>query len=102
MSKRSIGLSAKLNDYILSVSLREPEVLRRLREETAALPMAGMQVAPEQGQFMALMAKLINAKQHLQVGPLTGYNALALALAPPFDGRLPPSRINPHTTPGAP
>ena len=66
MSKQSIGLSAKLNDYLLSVSLREPELLRQLREETAALPMAGMQVSPEQGQFMALMAKLVNAKQYLR------------------------------------
>jgi len=98
MSKRSIGLSAKLNDYILSVSLREPEVLRRLRAETAALPMAGMQVAPEQGQFMALMAKLINAKQYLEVGTFTGYSALAVALALPFEGRILACDINPDTT----
>jgi predicted O-methyltransferase YrrM len=98
MSKRSIGLSAKLNDYILSVSLREPEVLRRLREETAALPMAGMQVAPEQGQFMALLAKLINAKQYLEVGTFTGYSTLAVALALPFEGRILACDINPDTT----
>jgi len=98
MSKRSIGLSAKLNDYILSVSLREPEVLLRLREETAALPMAGMQVAPEQGQFMALMAKLLNAKQYLEVGTFTGYSALAVALALPFAGRILACDINPDTT----
>jgi predicted O-methyltransferase YrrM len=98
MSKRSIGLSPKLNDYILSVSLREPEVLRRLREETAALPAAGMQVAPEQGQFMALMAKLINAKQYLEIGTFTGYSTLAVALALPFEGRILACDINPETT----
>ena len=98
MSKRSIGLSAKLNDYILSVSLREPEVLRRLREETAALPMAGMQVAPEQGQFMALMARLVNAKQYLEIGTFTGYSVLAVALALPFEGRVVTCDINPDTT----
>ena len=98
MSKRSIGLSAKLNDYILSVSLREAEVLRRLREETAALPMAGMQVAPEQGQFMALMARLVNAKQYLEIGTFTGYSVLAVALALPFEGRVVTCDINPDTT----
>ncbi len=98
MSKRSIGLSAKLNDYILSVTLREPEVLRQLREETAALPGAGMQVAPEQGQFMALMAKLINAKQYLEIGTFTGYSTLAVALALPFEGRITACDINPDTT----
>ena len=98
MSKRSIGLNAKLHDYLLGVSLREPEVLRRLREETAALPMAGMQVAPEQGQFMALMAKLINARQYLEIGTFTGYSALAVALALPFEGRVLACDINPETT----
>jgi predicted O-methyltransferase YrrM len=98
MSKQSIGLSAKLNDYILAVSLREPEVLRRLREETAALPASGMQVAPEQGQFMALMARLINARQYLEIGTFTGYSALAVALALPFEGRVVACDINPDTT----
>jgi caffeoyl-CoA O-methyltransferase len=98
MSKRSIGLSAKLNDYILAVSLREPEVLRRLREETAALPMAGMQVSPEQGQFMALIARLINARQYLEIGTFTGYSALAVALALPVEGRVVACDVNPETT----
>jgi predicted O-methyltransferase YrrM len=97
MSKRSIGLSAKLNDYLLSVTLREPEVLRRLREETAALPMAGMQVAPEQGQFMALIARLIGAKHYLEIGTFTGYSALAVALALPFEGRVLACDVNPET-----
>jgi predicted O-methyltransferase YrrM len=98
MTKRSIGLSAKLHDYVLSVSLREPEILRQLREETATLPMAGMQVAPDQGQFMALLVRLTGAKTYLEVGTFTGYSALAVALALPPDGRVLACDINPETT----
>ncbi len=98
MSKRSIGLSAKLHDYLLSVSLREPEVLARLREETAALPMAGMQIAPEQGQLMALLVRLTGARQYLEIGTFTGYSALSVALAMPFEGRVLACDINPETT----
>src|SRR5260221_12778282 len=98
MSKRWIGLSAKLNDYILSVSLREPEVLLRLREETAALPMAGMQGGPEQGQFMALMAKLLNAKQYLEIRTFTGYNPPPVGLAPPLEGPILRCDHNPANT----
>jgi predicted O-methyltransferase YrrM len=98
MLKRSIGLSAKLHDYILSVSLREPELLRQLREETAKLPLAGMQIAPDQGQFMALLVRLTGAKSYLEVGTFTGYSALAVALALPPDGRVLACDINPETT----
>jgi predicted O-methyltransferase YrrM len=98
MTKRSIGLSAKLHDYVLSVSLREPEILRQLREETARMPMAAMQVAPEQGQFMALMVRLTAAKSYLEIGTFTGYSALAVALAMPADGRVLACDINPETT----
>ncbi|HEX7968998.1 MAG TPA: class I SAM-dependent methyltransferase [Stellaceae bacterium] len=98
MSKRSIGLSAKLHDYLLSVSVREPEVLRQLREETATLPLAGMQIAPEQGQLMALLVRLIGARQYLEIGTFTGYSALTVALAMPFEGRVLACDINPETT----
>jgi predicted O-methyltransferase YrrM len=98
MSKRSIGLSPKLSDYVLSTSLRETEPLRRLREETASMPMAGMQIAPEQGQFMALLARLIGAKQYLEIGTFTGYSTLAVALALPFEGRVLACDVNPETT----
>ena len=63
MSRRSLDLSDSLNEYLLNVSLREPDVLRRLREETASLPMAVMLIAPEQGQFMALLMELIGARR---------------------------------------
>jgi len=79
---------ARLYNYIREVSLREPDVLRRLREETAALPMAGMQISPMQGQFMGLIAQMIGARKALEVGVFTGYSALAVALALPHDGRL--------------
>jgi caffeoyl-CoA O-methyltransferase len=88
MSRRSIQLTEKLEAYVQAVSLREPEVLRRLREETASMPMAGMQISPEQGQFMALLVRLIGARRYLEVGTFTGYSALAVALALPKDGRV--------------
>ena len=88
MSRRTLALDDRLYDYLLAVSLREPEVLRRLREETARHPQAEMQIAPEQGQFMGLLARLIGARKCLEVGVFTGYSALAVALALPFDGRL--------------
>ncbi len=88
MSRRTLPLDDRLYDYLLSVSLREPDVLRRLREETARHPQSEMQIAPEQGQFMGLLARLIGARKCLEVGVFTGYSALAVALALPFDGRL--------------
>ena len=57
MPKQSIGLDDRLYAYLLEASLREPEILRRLREETATMPMAIMQISPEQGQFMGLIIK---------------------------------------------
>ena len=88
MSPRSIGLSDTLYDYLLDVSLREPDILRRLREETAELPMARMQIAPEQGQFMRLVTELIGAHRYLEVGTFTGYSSLSVALAQPEDGEI--------------
>ncbi|MCJ7453437.1 MAG: class I SAM-dependent methyltransferase [Steroidobacteraceae bacterium] len=88
MSTRSISLTDALYDYLLSVSLRESELQRRLREETAANPMSRMQISPEQGQFMALLARLIGARRCIEVGVFTGYSSLAVALALPADGRI--------------
>ncbi len=88
MSNRSIVLDDALYEYLLSVSLRESDVLRRLREETAALPQHNMQIAPEQGQFMALLAELIGARKCLEIGTFTGYSALAVAAVLPEDGTL--------------
>ena len=88
MTNRSISLTDSLYEYLLSVSLREPDLLRRLREETAALPNARMQIAPEQGQFMALLVQLAGARRCLEVGVFTGYSSLAVALALPDGGRI--------------
>lgn len=88
MANKSITLTDELYTYLLSVSLREPDILRQLREETAADPMAGMQIAPEQGQFMALLTKLTGAAKCLEVGVFTGYSALWVALSLPAHGRL--------------
>ena len=88
MSRQSLTLSDALYDYLLEVSLREPPLLARLREETAALPRSGMQISPEQGQFMALLAELVGARRVLEVGTFTGYSALVVALALPADGRI--------------
>lgn len=98
MAKRSLQLTDRLYDYLLSVSLREPEILQRLRAETKRLPMAGMQIGPDQGQFMALLVRLIGARRCLEIGAFTGYSALAVALALPPDGRVLSCDINPDTT----
>ena len=81
MSKQTIQLNQQLYDYLLSVSLRECQVLKSLREATADLPGANMQIAPEQGQFMALLVKIIGAKRLIEIGTYTGYSALVCALA---------------------
>ncbi|NHC33996.1 class I SAM-dependent methyltransferase [Scytonema millei] len=88
MQKRSLGLDDRLYDYFLSVSLREPEVLYQLRQETANHPAAMMQIAPEQGQFMALLVQLLGAKKTLEIGVFTGYSSLSVALALPAHGKI--------------
>jgi predicted O-methyltransferase YrrM len=85
---RQINLTDELVAYIHKVSLREAEPLRLLREETAKLPMAGMQISPDQGQFMALLVRLVGARSCLEIGTFTGYSSLAIALALPADGRV--------------
>ncbi len=77
-----------MGDYIRSVSLRELPILARLREETASNPMSGMQVSPEQGQFLAFLARLTGARRTLEVGVFTGYSSLSVALALPEDGHI--------------
>ena len=87
MTFQTLG-SKHLSDYLHSVSLREPEILTQLRQETAQHPMGKMQIAPEQGQFMALLVQLIGAKKTLDVGVFTGYSSLVVALALPPDGKV--------------
>ena len=85
---KNVGLDDKLYDYLTSVSLREAELLKRLREETGSNPYAGMQIAPEQGQLMALLIKLTGARKILEVGVFTGYSSLSMALVMPPDGLM--------------
>ncbi len=88
MSNKTLGLSDSLYEYLLNASLRESDLLARLREETARDPMARMQIAPEQGQFMALLVQLMKARRALEVGVYTGYSSLSVAQALPPDGRI--------------
>jgi len=88
MSNKTLCITEKIYEYMLSVSLREPDVLRELRLETASDEHANMQISPEQGQFMALLVKLLGAKKTLDVGVYTGYSSLCIALSLPKDGRV--------------
>lgn len=88
MLKKTLGLNQQIYDYLLSASLREPEILLKLRQETASHPRAIMQIAPEQGQFMALLVQLMGAKKTIEVGVFTGYSSLCVALALPADGKV--------------
>src|SRR5579859_4551024 len=88
MSNRTIAMTDPLYDYLLSQSLREPPLLKRLREETAKHPRATMQISPEQGQFMALLTRLMGARRCIEVGVFTGYSSLSVALALPADGHI--------------
>ena len=88
MSKQTLGLEQNLYNYLLSVSLREAEILTKLRRETAQMPMSQMQISPEQGQFMALLIKLSGAKKTLDIGVFTGYSSLVVALSLPADGKI--------------
>lgn len=88
MSRRSIEMTDRLYDYLLDNSLREPALFRKLRQETAKLPMAGMQISPEQGQFMGLLIELIGARKAIEIGTFTGYSGLCIATALPAKGHL--------------
>ena len=88
MANRTTALNDRLYDYLIEVSVREPPLLRELREETAALPMAMMEIGPEQGQFMRLLIELIGARRAVEVGTFTGYSALCVAEAMGPQGRL--------------
>lgn len=88
MSTKTINLTPKLYDYLLHVSLREHPVLQELRAMTAQLSAARMQISPEQGQFMALLIQLLDAKKTVDVGTFTGYSALTVALAMSHEGRV--------------
>ncbi len=91
-------LSEPLYDYLLEHSVREPEILSRLREETSQLEMAIMQISPEQGQFLSLLVKLLNVQRAIEVGTFTGYSSLSVAMSLPENGRLIACDINKEWT----
>jgi len=88
MSSETLNLTPKVYEYLQKVSLREPQLLAKLRHQTSKMSMSQMQISPEQGQFMALLVELINAKKTLDIGVFTGYSALVVALALPNDGKV--------------
>ncbi len=88
MGKKNIGLRDEVYQYLLSVSVKEADILKKLRAETAKHPMARMQISPDQGQFMSLLVQLLGAKKTLDIGVFTGYSSLVVALALPADGKV--------------
>jgi caffeoyl-CoA O-methyltransferase len=98
MSSRTIVLTDEIHQYLLKHSLREPRVLSDLRKATARLPGARMQISPEQGQFMQLLARLVGAKRCVEVGVFTGYSSLVVALALPASGRIVACDVNEEWT----
>jgi predicted O-methyltransferase YrrM len=98
MTGRTLSLDDTLYQYLVAHSVREPPILARLREATGALPDAMMQIGAEQGQFMALLVKLIGARRCIEVGTYTGYSSLVVALALPGDAKIVTCDIDPQTT----
>lgn len=91
---KSMGLSAEVNQYLLSVSLREHPVLEKIRRETAEHPLVTMQIVPEQGQLLDFLVRLVQAQNILEIGVFTGYSSTCMALALPDQGRLQACELN--------
>jgi caffeoyl-CoA O-methyltransferase len=94
VTAKSSFVDRAIQEYIIDTTVREHPVLRELREETSRLPNARMEIGPEQGQFMQLLAWTIGARRYLEIGVFTGYSALAMALALPDDGRIVACDVN--------
>jgi predicted O-methyltransferase YrrM len=98
MSTKSLGLPDSLYRYLIANSVRDTPLMRELREVTATLPMARMQISPEQGQFMALLVRLLGARRCVEVGVFTGYSSLSVAQALPADGHIVACDVNEEWT----
>lgn len=85
---RMMPVTEELFAYVTQFGAREVPAQIRCRKETAELPMAMMQIGPDQGAFLGLLAKLIGAKRCLEIGVFTGYSALSVALALPPEGKI--------------
>lgn len=94
MSPRTLAVSDRLQDYLLTVGLREHPELRRLRQRTDAMPDGGMRSSAEQAQLLAFLIELIGARSVLEIGCFTGYGTLAMALALPPEGRVTTLDVN--------
>ncbi len=98
MTGQTIAMDERLQRYLVDATLREPPVLRRLREETAQMSESNLQIAPEHGQFMTLLVALMGARRAIEIGVFTGYSALCTALGMPDDGRLVACDVNAEWT----
>ena len=94
MQRKTIGLRDELYDYVVATTHADDDILARLRDETSTMEQSGMQIAPEQGQFMALMARLIGARRVIEVGVFTGYSSLCVARALGEEGHLVACDVN--------
>lgn len=94
MAGRNLPLDEHLEGYLVAHSVREQPVQRELREATAGMEHAGMQIGPDQAQLMQLLVKSIGARRTIEVGVFTGYSALAVALALPADGKIVACDVN--------
>ncbi|HEY4162762.1 MAG TPA: class I SAM-dependent methyltransferase [Dongiaceae bacterium] len=88
MTRRTLELNDRVYDYLLKVGVRETDLQRDLRMETAKLTNGGMQIGPDQGAFMTLLVELIGARRALEIGTFTGYSSICVASALPADGKL--------------
>ena len=88
MSTKTILMDDQLLEYLRQNSVREPDLLQELREETQKFSNSGMQISPEQGQLMAMLVKLVNARKIVEIGTFTGYSSTVMALAMPEDSQL--------------
>lgn len=88
MKKRSLNLTDELYQYMLDISMKEPEIAQRLRNETKKMLVSALQSPPEESQFITLLLKILNAKRIIEIGTFTGYTTLLMAMTIPFDGKI--------------
>jgi predicted O-methyltransferase YrrM len=98
LSNRTLSIDDRIYSYLCDVSIKEPELLRQLRQETAQIEYSVMQISPEQGQFMSLLIKLMAARRAIEIGTYTGYSSICIASAMPADGKLICTDISPQWT----
>lgn len=98
MPNKTLNLNDNVYSYLLDNSLRENPLQKKLREHTLNITLSQMQIAPEQGQFMSFLIKLIQAKKIIEVGVYTGYSSLSMALALPKNGHITACDINKEWT----